>query len=301
MYPDAPEAYSFPNQYVFGSELLVAPIVTNLASVKVWLPSKSRYVDLFMGTVYDENREITLYRRLEEYPVLLSEGTILTLDADTAPGNGCLNPEALEIIVVVGRNAQAVILEGEEDDDDTQGDGGDGAETAPQNRQQYQKTTVTFHQSEGRLRSRRNKSTGHTPLSLDDLDPTRPESRRGLHGHNKSYQGQPLSNIRRPPSLAVACPSMSVSSGSHHSLTIDLGPSPQLSVIDPLPRREFQIMDYQTEFEMKDRIWDLVAHREGSWNSTVACSGNNPCTAVATGIRSFRNVLKVSRMVSLVK
>ncbi|KAB8067339.1 glycoside hydrolase superfamily [Aspergillus leporis] len=129
MYPDAPEAYSFPNQYIFGSELLVAPIVTprdqrtNLASVKVWLPSKSRYVDLFMGTVYDDNREITLYQRPEEYPVLLSEGTILTLDADTAPGNGCLNPEALEIIVVVGRNAQAVILEGEDDDDDTQGDG----------------------------------------------------------------------------------------------------------------------------------------------------------------------------------
>jgi hypothetical protein len=195
MYPDAPEAYSFPNQYIFGSELLVAPIVTprdqrtNLASVKVWLPSKSRYVDLFMGTVYDDNREITLYQRPEEYPVLLSEGTILTLDADTAPGNGCLNPEALEIIVVVGRNAQAVILEGEDDDDDTQGDGGDGAETAPQNRQQYQKTTVTFHQSEGRLRSRRNKSTGHIPLSLDDLDPTRPESRHGRHGHNKSYQG----------------------------------------------------------------------------------------------------------------
>jgi hypothetical protein len=266
VYPDVAKAYSFPNQYILGSEFLVAPIVeprdrrTNLASVKAWLPSRSRYVDLFTGTVYDGNREITFYRRLEEYPVLLTEGTIIPMDADPAPRNGCLSPEALEILVVVGSDAQAVILE-DDDDNDTRVD---GSETMPRTGQ-YRRSTLTFQQAEGRLVAEAiDRPVTFRFLSMISIPENLKVDMDGID--ITSYANVTVANYPQAPSLAVDCPS--VSEGSH-SFTIELGPSPQLSVIDPLPRLEHQIMDFQTEFEVKDRIWDVVTDKEAALNCTV--------------------------------
>ena len=98
-YPDMEAAYEFPNQYTFGPSLLIAPIVqprnpeTNLAAVKAWLPPGKRYVDVFTGTIYEGDREVVLYRRLSEYPVLAPEGSITVLDEAAAPADGCANPD----------------------------------------------------------------------------------------------------------------------------------------------------------------------------------------------------------------
>lgn len=66
--------------------------------------------------MYDGDREIVLHRPLEEYPVLAHEGSIIALDADVSPRNGCLNPDEFEVIVVVGRDGQASIVEDTRDD-----------------------------------------------------------------------------------------------------------------------------------------------------------------------------------------
>jgi alpha-glucosidase (family GH31 glycosyl hydrolase) len=53
-YPDRDEAYEVPNQYIFGSQLLVCPITSpadtkiGLGSVTAWLPERL-YVDIFTG------------------------------------------------------------------------------------------------------------------------------------------------------------------------------------------------------------------------------------------------------------
>ena len=55
-YPDCDEAYSFKNQYWFGSELLVAPITsgtgssTMMSSVDIWFP-KGKWIDFFTGLI----------------------------------------------------------------------------------------------------------------------------------------------------------------------------------------------------------------------------------------------------------
>ena len=60
-WPDAAEAYDQPNQFLFGTELLVAPLTTpadphtRLASVRAWLPAGT-WVDVFTGLVYDGGR-----------------------------------------------------------------------------------------------------------------------------------------------------------------------------------------------------------------------------------------------------
>lgn len=100
-------AYAFPQTYYFGSELLVAPVTDRakkdgFARVKTWLPA-GRWTDIFTGAEYEvgkEGKKITLYRKLDGIPVLAKAGGVLPLSADK--GNGCDNPEKLDISIYYG-------------------------------------------------------------------------------------------------------------------------------------------------------------------------------------------------------
>ncbi len=102
-------AYKYPQTYYFGSELLVAPVTENAkkdgyARVKTWLP-EGRWTDIFTGEEYiagKGGKEITLHRKLDSIPVLAKAGGVLPLSMDK--GNGCDNPEALEIRIYNGDN-----------------------------------------------------------------------------------------------------------------------------------------------------------------------------------------------------
>lgn len=83
---DREDAYKIPNQYTFGCQLLVAPIVKpanrqlNLASVKVWLP-EGRWTDIFTNRVY-HGGWVTMHRDLDSIPVLAKEGAIVPMYAN---------------------------------------------------------------------------------------------------------------------------------------------------------------------------------------------------------------------------
>ena len=72
-WPEAPEAYEAPNQFLFGSELMVAAITepadprTRPASVRAWLPDGT-WVDVLTGLVYDGGRQMLLHRDLATHP-----------------------------------------------------------------------------------------------------------------------------------------------------------------------------------------------------------------------------------------
>ena len=80
------EAYRVKNQYLFGSQLLAAPITQpcdrrlNLASVRVWLP-QGRWTDIFTGRIYRGGGFVTMFRDLDTIPVLAGEGTIVPMYA----------------------------------------------------------------------------------------------------------------------------------------------------------------------------------------------------------------------------
>ena len=80
--PQDPHAYQVPNEYRFGSQLIVAPVTSpvharsGLAKVKVWLP-QGEYVDLFTGRRYQGGREYTVYRPLTQIPVFALSGAIV--------------------------------------------------------------------------------------------------------------------------------------------------------------------------------------------------------------------------------
>ena len=115
-WPSADEAYDQPNQFLFGSELVVAPLTTpadlrtRLASVRAWLPAGT-WVDVFTGLVYDGGRELLLHRDLTSIPVLAAAGAIVPLDGAPVPGNDPANPAALEVLVVVGADGSFTLVE----------------------------------------------------------------------------------------------------------------------------------------------------------------------------------------------
>lgn len=118
-------AYDVPDQYYFGSELIVAPITTKLdkmtrkGHVSVWLP-EGLWFDFFTGKAYDGNRKINMYRDLSAIPVVAKAGGIVPMSRDIE--NAVDNPINMEIRVFVGDNGKFVLYEdeGDTDDDDHQ-------------------------------------------------------------------------------------------------------------------------------------------------------------------------------------
>ena len=105
-YPKKKNAYRYPNEYFFGSELIAAPITekinpkTNLAKVEVWLPA-GRYTDIFNGQIYEGGRTYVMYRGLESIPVLAHAGAIVPLDRNEYE-NDWSNPQSLELLIYRG-------------------------------------------------------------------------------------------------------------------------------------------------------------------------------------------------------
>ncbi|WP_299039363.1 TIM-barrel domain-containing protein [uncultured Pseudokineococcus sp.] len=133
-HPRRDEAYSVPNECLFGSELLVAPITTprdpssRHGSVRAWLPPGT-WTDLVTGSVYAGDRTLELHRPLGSVPVLLRAGGVLPLagtpaaggavDEVAAPDGPALvdaldatrNPEALEVVVAPAASGSFALVE----------------------------------------------------------------------------------------------------------------------------------------------------------------------------------------------
>lgn len=127
VYWDHPEnraAYTVPQQFSFGTALLVVPVTTprnrelGLAATPAWLPPGD-WTDLTTGLRYHspgpDGRRIVLHRGLDEYPVLAPAGAILPLDGAAEPANTPADPEHLHLVVVPGADGTFDLVE----DDDT--------------------------------------------------------------------------------------------------------------------------------------------------------------------------------------
>ena len=113
-YPWTDDAYDVPNQYYFGTQLIVAPITTKrneslrLSKVKVWLP-EGMWHDFFNGRVYEGNRMIDVFRPLSTMPVFAKAGAIIPMDSIAQ--NEVNNPELMDIRVFSGDNGSFSLYE----------------------------------------------------------------------------------------------------------------------------------------------------------------------------------------------
>jgi alpha-glucosidase (family GH31 glycosyl hydrolase) len=126
--PHRDEAYRVPNQYAFGTELVVAPIVAPRDAVtlhgraRAWLPPGT-WTDVFTGTTYGGDRFVDLHRTLDTIPVLLRAGGILPL-AGPDEVDATVNPAALEVLVAPGASGSFTLVEDREGPADGSSDGG---------------------------------------------------------------------------------------------------------------------------------------------------------------------------------
>jgi alpha-glucosidase (family GH31 glycosyl hydrolase) len=140
--PRDPRAYTVPNQFAFGSELIVAPItaprdgVTLRGEVRAWLPPGA-WIDLFTGTAYDGDREIDLHRDGRSIPALLRAGGILPLAAGDDL-DATRNPKRLELLVAPGADGPFTLIED------------DGTGATPQDIPTA-RTTIAWDQAAGTL------------------------------------------------------------------------------------------------------------------------------------------------------
>lgn len=110
-------AYKYANEYLFGGELLVAPVTTpaeedGYARTKVWFP-EGTWTDIFTDARYEagsDGKEVTVLREIESAPVFIKAGGVLPLSADE--GNSVQNPEKMEILVWSGNGGYTLYEDG---------------------------------------------------------------------------------------------------------------------------------------------------------------------------------------------
>jgi alpha-glucosidase (family GH31 glycosyl hydrolase) len=120
-HPAEPAAYAARNQFMFGTELLVAPItspadpVTGLGRVKAWLP-EGTWTDVFTGLTYTGGRTIYLHRDLASIPVLAKAGAIVPMTPADAVLDGIGLPSVVEVKAYPGADGAFTLAEDNDDD-----------------------------------------------------------------------------------------------------------------------------------------------------------------------------------------
>ena len=137
-YPEKEEAYDAKGQYMFGSELLVAPVTAasdeqGLARTRIWLP-EGTWTDIFTGDVYAGGRWVDTVRFMESIPVLAKAGGILPLDARKHT-NSIKEPDKLKVMIFNG-DGEYTLRE-------------DSGETSFRTKAEAGKQTVFFEASRG--------------------------------------------------------------------------------------------------------------------------------------------------------
>ena len=121
--PDIDAAYHVPNEYMFGTELLAAPITEPMdkssrrGKADVWLP-QGDWFDFFTGRRYSASspngRRMTVWRPLDGIPVFAKAGGIVPMQplSEGDSINSVDNPQHLEIIVFPGADGDFTLIAG---------------------------------------------------------------------------------------------------------------------------------------------------------------------------------------------
>ena len=117
--PDDEDAYGYPNEYLFGSQLLVLPVTSPAAedgfAAETGLIPEGVWYDVFTGHRYAGRKKITFSRALDSIPVLAKAGAVIPLSShtDRTALNSIDNPAAVTLCVFPGQDGEFVL---EEDD-----------------------------------------------------------------------------------------------------------------------------------------------------------------------------------------
>ena len=111
-WPDASEAYDCPDEYLFGRQMIAAPITQKSGgdgwvTKKVWLP-EGTWTDVFTGDRYFSAGWRDMTRPLDSFPLLAKEGGFFVLDGKPE-GNSVDLPVRLRVMVFAGSGEYTLI------------------------------------------------------------------------------------------------------------------------------------------------------------------------------------------------
>ncbi len=113
-YPSLYDDSMYRNEYFFGSQLLVSPIISkkdyvmNRAIHKLYIPDGIWY-DFFTGKKFNGNKKYTSFYKDEDYPVFVKAGTIIPISLNEFNDTGL--PRNMEIQIFPGTNNTYSIYE----------------------------------------------------------------------------------------------------------------------------------------------------------------------------------------------
>lgn len=123
-YPELDEAYHSEGQYMFGNDILVAPIVqtdkgTNSATKAIWLP-EGRWYEVATNTLLEGNQNVTRVFTREQIPYYYKEGAVIPLYPKMSHLKN--RPDSLIVQFVPGNSGELKYYEDEEDNDNYESD-----------------------------------------------------------------------------------------------------------------------------------------------------------------------------------
>jgi hypothetical protein len=240
--PEEPAAYEVPNEFGFGSELVIAPIttprdpVTLLGSAAAWLPP-GLWTDIATGVVLEGGRTVRLHRDGASVPALLKAGGILPLAAEHET-DATRNPAHLEVLVAPGADGEFVLVE----DDDT----GTTPETIPTVR-----TPMRWDQAAGTLTI----EAADGPAGIVPGTRTWTVTVLGLGPDTSlSVDGSPL------PGTAAASGRVSgtVTADTSGPVSVTVGADPRPRTVDVQARLFALLNAAQYPYEAKAAVWRTI-------------------------------------------
>ena len=108
-YPEAKEAYDFRNQYMFGDQMMIAPVTDpvsqedGFARLKVWLPAYTidgrpgEWLEYETGEMLRGGQTVERAFTMDEYPIYIKAGTILPYYGKVENLNGTEQPVTVRV------------------------------------------------------------------------------------------------------------------------------------------------------------------------------------------------------------
>ena len=118
-WPDCPEAYSFRNEYMFGDDMLVAPITApmegNFSTLDIWLPQGSWY-EVCTGTMLQGGQVVTRNFMIDEYPLYVKAGAIIPQYTDCHQHVGGTDWTQFDLMIYPGADGDFTLYYDDGDD-----------------------------------------------------------------------------------------------------------------------------------------------------------------------------------------
>lgn len=112
-YPESKEAYSFRDEYMFGDNLLVAPITAPMkegySTLQVWLPAGNDWYEWQTGTLLKGGQTVERSFAIDEYPLYVKAGSVLPLYQNV--NNLRHNNEKVAVTVFPGQQGSFTMYE----------------------------------------------------------------------------------------------------------------------------------------------------------------------------------------------